>query len=179
MGGAHPLTSKIAVVGPSTHPAADVDYLFLQAVVDEARIDDGQNCGNLLAGVGPFALEEGLFPATGDVSRVRINMLNTGSLAVAAINSGRPGALRRARSTSAGDRRAVYRLLDVAGSSCSACCRPGTRHRRRDRAYRHRQRHARGGTRGGLGLTGTEPPGAGGRRRAGGSRSIRLQIGPG
>ena len=50
MGGAHPLTSKIAVVGPPTNPAADVDYLFLQAVVDEARIDAGQNCGNLLAG---------------------------------------------------------------------------------------------------------------------------------
>lgn len=124
MGGAHPLTSKIAVVGPSTHPDADVDYLFLQAVVDEARIDDGQNCGNLLAGVGPFALEEGLFPATGDVSRVRINMLNTGSLAVAAIQT--PGGRVRydgdARIDGVPGTAAPIPIdfLDVAGSSCGA-----------------------------------------------------------
>src|SRR5271167_477410 len=59
MGGAPPLTSKIAVVGPPSRPDADVDYLFLQAVVDEPRIDASQNCGNLLAGIGPFAIEEG------------------------------------------------------------------------------------------------------------------------
>src|SRR4051812_33615773 len=87
MGGAHPLTSKIAVVGEPTHPDADVDYLFLQAVVDEARIDAGQNCGNLLAGIGPFAIEEGMFPAADGVTNVRINMLNTKSLAVAAVQT--------------------------------------------------------------------------------------------
>ena len=55
IGGAHPLTSKVAVVGPSSRPDADVDYLFLQVVVDEPIVTDRQNCGNLLAGVGPFA----------------------------------------------------------------------------------------------------------------------------
>ena len=124
MGGAHPLTSKIAVVGPPTHPDADVDYLFLQAVVDEARIDDGQNCGNLLAGVGPFAIEEGLFAAQDGVTHVRINMLNTRSLAVAAIQT--PGGKVRydgdARIDGVPGMAAPMPIdfLDVAGSSCGA-----------------------------------------------------------
>ncbi len=124
MGGAHPLTSKIAVVGPSTHPDADVDYLFLQAVVDEARIDDGQNCGNLLAGVGPFAIEEGLFAAQDGVTHVRINMLNTKSLTVAAIQT--PGGQVRydgeARIDGVPGTAAPVPIdfLDVAGSSCGA-----------------------------------------------------------
>lgn len=124
MGGAHPLTSKIAVVGPPTHPDADVDYLFLQAVVDEARIDDGQNCGNLLAGVGPFAIEEGLFPAEDGITHVRINMLNTQSLAVAAIQT--PGGKVRydgeARIDGVPGTAAPVPIdfLDVAGSSCGA-----------------------------------------------------------
>ena len=60
MGGAHPLTSKVAVVAKSARDDADVDYLFLQVWPDRAEVSDNQNCGNLLAGVGPFALEEGL-----------------------------------------------------------------------------------------------------------------------
>jgi 4-oxalomesaconate tautomerase len=124
MGGAHPLTSKIAVVGPPTHPDADVDYLFLQAVVDEPRIDAGQNCGNLLAGVGPFAIEEGLFAARDGVTNVRINMLNTKSLAVAAIQT--PGGRVRydgeARIDGVPGTAAAIPIdfLDVAGSTCGA-----------------------------------------------------------
>src|SRR5215510_8917234 len=76
MGGAHPLTSKVAVVGPGSD-GADVDYHFLQVVVDEATVSDRQNCGNLLAGVAPFALERGLITAPdGDRAEVRIRMLN-------------------------------------------------------------------------------------------------------
>jgi len=124
MGGAHPLTSKIAVVGPPTHPDADVDYLFLQAVVDEARIDAGQNCGNLLAGIGPFAIEEGIIAAEDGITRVRINMLNTKSLAVAAIET--PGGRVRydgeARIDGVPGTAAPIPIdfLDVAGSSCGA-----------------------------------------------------------
>jgi 4-oxalomesaconate tautomerase len=124
MGGAHPLTSKIAVVGPPTHPEADVDYLFLQAVVDEPRIDAGQNCGNLLAGVGPLAIEEGMFPARDGVTEVRINMLNTKSLASAAIQT--PGGRVRydgdARIDGVPGTAAPIPIdfLDVAGSSCGA-----------------------------------------------------------
>src|SRR5690349_19291503 len=83
LGGGHPLTSKVAVVSASADPAADVDYLFLQVSVDRAEVSDRQNCGNPLAGVGPFAVERGLVePAEGRTS-VRIRMVNSGDLAVA------------------------------------------------------------------------------------------------
>ncbi|MEW2572365.1 4-oxalomesaconate tautomerase [Streptomyces sp. NPDC047070] len=83
LGGAHPLTSKVAVVSVSADPEADVDYLFLQVGVEKPEVSDRQNCGNLLAGVGPFAVERGLVAAAGDRTSVRIRMLNTGDLAVA------------------------------------------------------------------------------------------------
>ncbi|MFF6992178.1 4-oxalomesaconate tautomerase [Streptomyces sp. NPDC010273] len=83
LGGAHPLTSKVAVVSASADPEADVDYLFLQVAVDRPEVTDRQNCGNILAGTGPFAVERGLVaPADGETS-VRIRMLNTGELAIA------------------------------------------------------------------------------------------------
>lgn len=83
LGGAHPLTSKVAVVSASADPEADVDYLFLQIGVDTPEVSDRQNCGNLLAGVGPFAVERGLVAAGEGRTSVRIRMLNTGDLAVA------------------------------------------------------------------------------------------------
>jgi len=83
MGGAHPLTSKVAVVGLCDHGEADVDYLFLQLGVDEALVTDRQNCGNLLAGIGPFAVERGLIEPTDGQCDVRIHMLNSNSFATA------------------------------------------------------------------------------------------------
>ncbi len=83
LGGATTLTSKVAVVGPSEHPEADVDYLFLQLGVDEATVSDQQNCGNILAGVGPFAVERGLVSAGSRDTDVRIRMVNSDSIAVA------------------------------------------------------------------------------------------------
>jgi 4-oxalomesaconate tautomerase len=83
IGGAHPLTSKVAVVSPSVEPGVDVDYLFLQLGVDEATVSDRQNCGNLLAGVGPFAVERGLVSPGAERTTVRIRMVNSGSTAVA------------------------------------------------------------------------------------------------
>jgi 4-oxalomesaconate tautomerase len=85
MGGADPLTSKVAVVSKSGRPGVDVDYLFLQVFVDEAIVTDQQNCGNILAGIGPFALERGLVAATGGETRVTIFMENTGQVAVATV----------------------------------------------------------------------------------------------
>ncbi len=83
LGGAHPLTSKVAVISRSADPVADVDYLFLQVAVDKPEVTDRQNCGNILAGVGPFAVERGLVaPGEGETS-VRIRMLNTGERAIA------------------------------------------------------------------------------------------------
>lgn len=83
IGGAHPLTSKVAVVSPSASPETDVDYLFLQVVVDQPVVTDKQNCGNILAGIGPFAVERGLVPAGDETTTVRIRMVNTDSIAVA------------------------------------------------------------------------------------------------
>ncbi|MDP3895422.1 MAG: 4-oxalomesaconate tautomerase [Mesorhizobium sp.] len=85
IGGADPLTSKVAILSPSTRPDADVDYLFLQVFVDQALVSDAQGCGNILAGVGPAAIERGLVAATGAETRVRIHMVNTGEVAVARI----------------------------------------------------------------------------------------------
>jgi 4-oxalomesaconate tautomerase len=76
IGGGHPLTSKVAVVTPSPVDGADVDYLFLQVVPDRAIVTDAQTCGNLLAGVGPFAIERGLVAASGATTDVRIRIVN-------------------------------------------------------------------------------------------------------
>lgn len=89
IGGADPLTSKVAIVSLSTRADADVDYLFAQVVVNEARVDYGQNCGNILAGVGPFAIETGMVVAQEGVTPVAIHMVNTGQIAVA--NVATPG----------------------------------------------------------------------------------------
>jgi len=87
MGGANPLTSKVAIVSRSTRPDADVDYLFAQVVLDEARVDYGQNCGNILAGVGPFAIERGLVAVATNVTEITIHMVNTGQVSVATIQT--------------------------------------------------------------------------------------------
>ena len=87
MGGAHPLTSKVAVVSRSQDSAADVDYLFLQVVVDKALVSDGQNCGNILAGAGQFAIEKGLVAAETDETTIRIRMLNSGGIAVVTVKT--------------------------------------------------------------------------------------------
>lgn len=92
IGGAHPLTSKVGIVSRSAGPDTDVDYLFLQVVVDQPVVTDQQNCGNILAGIGPFAVERGLVTAETDVTTVRIRMVNTDSIAVATFPTpgGRP-----------------------------------------------------------------------------------------
>ncbi len=83
MGGADPLTSKVAVVKKSEREDTDVDYLFLQVIVDQAIVTDAQNCGNILAGVGPFAIERGLVKAQKEETQIRIFMENTGQIAIA------------------------------------------------------------------------------------------------
>ncbi|HEV7759550.1 MAG TPA: 4-oxalomesaconate tautomerase [Acidimicrobiales bacterium] len=132
LGGAHPLTSKVALVRRSSDGGdggeADVDYRFLQVAVDEARVSDRQNCGNLLAGVGPFALERGLVGADstdgdGHVA-IRIRMLNTGGLATATVplRDGRPRYDGDTAISGVPGTAAPVRLdfADVAGSSCGA-----------------------------------------------------------
>lgn len=124
MGGADPLTSKVAVVRKSARRGVDVDYLFLQVFVDRPVVTDAQNCGNILAGVAPFAIERGLVAARKGGTDVRIFMENTGQVAVASVTT--PGGAV----TYEGDARidgvpgtsAAVPILfeDTAGSSCGA-----------------------------------------------------------
>jgi 4-oxalomesaconate tautomerase len=124
MGGADPLTSKVAVVKRSERPDVDVDYLFLQVFVDQPIVTDAQNCGNILAGVGPFVIERGLIEAKDGETEVRIFMENTGQVAVARVSTpsghvtysgiapidGVPGTSAPVPIT----------FVDTAGSSCGA-----------------------------------------------------------
>jgi hypothetical protein len=87
IGGGHPLTSKIAIVSRSERPDADIDYLFAQAGVLEAVIDTSPNCGNMLAGVGPFAIEAGMVRPTHPETRLRIHNINTGKLVEAIVQT--------------------------------------------------------------------------------------------
>src|SRR5688572_2118700 len=82
IGGAQPVTSKVAVVSRSAEPDCDVDYLFLQVGIDAATVSDRQTCGNLLAAVGQFAVERGLVTPEAERTSVRIRMVNTGGRAV-------------------------------------------------------------------------------------------------
>ncbi len=77
LGGAHPLTSKVAIVRRSAQPGVDLDFLFAQLQPDKDTVDTTPNCGNMLAGVVPFALETGLLQAQGDTSTFRVLTLNT------------------------------------------------------------------------------------------------------
>lgn len=124
MGGADSLTSKVAVVRRSARPGIDVDYLFLQVFVDRSIVSGSQNCGNILAGVGPFAIERGLVKAREGTTDIRIFMENTGQVATATVAT--PGR----RVTYAGEARidgvpgtsaaVPIAFEDTAGSSCGA-----------------------------------------------------------
>lgn len=124
MGGADPLTSKVAVVSRSDRDGVDVDYLFLQVFVDQPTVTDAQNCGNMLAGVGPFAIERGLVAAAGDETPVAIFMANTGQIAVATVAT--PGRIvtydGEVRIDGVPGTAAAIPLefRDTAGSSCGA-----------------------------------------------------------
>lgn len=124
VGGADPLTSKVAIVSRSARPGIDVDYLFGQVSVDRPLVDVTPNCGNMLAGVGPFAIERGLVAAQNSVTPVRIYMVNTGNVAIAQVPT--PGgevayegeaSIAGVPGTAAG---ILIDFLDTAGSVCGA-----------------------------------------------------------
>ena len=124
LGGGHPLTSKVAVIGPSTRPDADVDYLFLQVAVDKAEVSDSQTCGNILAGVGPWAVECGYVAVAGATTPVRIHMVNTASVAVAQVSTPN-GAVEydgdaRIDGVPGSAAGISIDFLDVTGSSCGS-----------------------------------------------------------
>ena len=124
IGGAHPLTSKVAVIAPSSSESCDVDYLFLQVGVDQAIISDRQNCGNILAGVAPFALERGLIDRPDGQAQVRVQMMNTASIAVVRFDVGAGSPVYNGATAIAGvPGTAAPIYLDfenITGSSCGA-----------------------------------------------------------
>jgi 4-oxalomesaconate tautomerase len=124
IGGADPLTSKVAIVSRSSRPGIDVEYLFAQVSVDRPLVDVTPNCGNMLAGVGPFAIERGLVASRDPVTPVRIYMVNTGNIAVAHVPT--PGGVvaYEGEASIAGvpGTAAAIRIdfLDTAGSVCGS-----------------------------------------------------------
>ena len=124
LGGATTVTSKVAMVSPSQRPGIDVDYHFAQVWLDKAIVDTAPSCGNMLAGVGPFAIERGLVTADAGETRVRIFDVNTGSRIEAIVQT--PGGAV----TYEGDQRidgvpgtgapVVLSFSDVVGSKCGA-----------------------------------------------------------
>lgn len=124
IGGADPLTSKVALLAPPSRADADVDYLFLQVFVDQALVSDAQGCGNILAGVGPAAIERGLVAAQEGETPVRIHMLNTGEVALARVQTpgGRVWYDGEARIDGVPGSHAPIPLMfqNIAGSMCGA-----------------------------------------------------------
>ncbi len=129
LGGANSLTSKVAVVSRSERPDADLDYLFLQVVVGKGQVSAGQNCGNILAGVLPFAIESGLFPAGDPTTSARIYMVNTGGLCEVTVQTPN-GQVEYAGGPRQGKAKVdgvpgtaapiICNYLGIAGSSCGA-----------------------------------------------------------
>lgn len=124
IGGAHPLTSKVAVVSPSAREGVDVDYLFLQVTPDQPVVSDAQNCGNILAGIGPFAIERGLVPARDGVTTVRVHMVNSDARADLDVET--PGGVVAYAGTAAIDgvpgthAPVLQNYFDTAGAQCGA-----------------------------------------------------------
>jgi 4-oxalomesaconate tautomerase len=122
IGGGHPLNNKVAIVGTSTRDDADVDYLFLQVTPKESRVSGVQNCGNILAGVGPYAIETGLTDATSPATRVRVHMVNSGNLCELTVET--PGGVVNYTGDTEIDgvpgsaAPIICDFLDVAGSAC-------------------------------------------------------------
>ncbi len=131
LGGGHPLTTKVAIIDSCGDDArADVGYLFLQPGVDTPTVSLSQNCGNMLAAVGPFAVERGLVSVTGDVATVRILMRNTASIATATfpVTAGLPRYDGDTVISGVPGTGAEIRLdfEDIAGSSCGALLPTGS-----------------------------------------------------
>ena len=124
VGGAHPLTSKVAIISRAQDPGIDIDFLFAQVVVDKAQVQMDQNCGNILAGTAPFAIERGLIKPTGDVTKVVVRTVNTGTVAELLIETpnGRVNYEGNARIDGVPGTHAPIPInfLDAAGSVCGA-----------------------------------------------------------
>ena len=91
LGGGNAVTTKVAMLSVSDDDWADVDYFFAQVSVLDGQVDFKPTCGNILAGVGPAAIEMGLVAMTGDLTRVNIRAVNTGARVQAMVRTSDAG----------------------------------------------------------------------------------------
>lgn len=120
LGGANSLTSKVAIVSVSSRSDADIDYTFGQVDISTGKIDYNSNCGNILSGIGPYAIDEGLVSVTEPITKVRIYNTNTNKISIAEVH------VQHGKSLSEGDysidgvpgtgSKIVLDFLDAAGS---------------------------------------------------------------
>jgi 4-oxalomesaconate tautomerase len=124
IGGGHPLRSKVAIVSKSIDPGIDIEFLFAQVAVDKPSVDTSPNCGNILAGIGPFAIERGLVKAQEDSTTVRVKTLNTGTVAELVVST--PGCAvsyegdARIDGVPGTSAPILVNFLDVAGAVCGS-----------------------------------------------------------
>lgn len=124
IGGGQPTTSKVAMLSPSDDDWAEVDYFFAQVHAEKAEVDFSPSCGNILAGVGPAALEMGLVNPTGDVTSVKIRNVNTDSRIEAKVET--PGGVvnyqgeARIDGVSGTAAPVILNFMDVVGSKTGA-----------------------------------------------------------
>lgn len=124
IGGGTAVTTKVAMLSKSKEPGYDVDYFFAQVSVADRKVDFKPTCGNILSGVGPAAIELGIVPTTGDVTRVRIHSVNTGAKVEAIVQT--PGGVVAYEGDAAidgvpGTAAPIYlNFMDVVGSTTGA-----------------------------------------------------------
>lgn len=124
IGGGVAVTTKVAILSRSDDPSAEIDYLFAQVGVTSRTVDFSPSCGNILAGVGPAAVELGLLTPAGDVTTAMIRNVNTGALIEARFETpnGQPNYEGAARIDGVDGTAApvVLNFMDVVGSKTGA-----------------------------------------------------------
>lgn len=130
IGGGHPLNNKAAIISTSSRDDADLDYLFLQLVPAEGKVRTDQNCGNVLVGVGPFAIETGLIEAAAPRTTIRVHMVNSGNICELTFETPE-GQVKYEDDTavngaSHGGASVICDFLDVAGSACGSLLPTGS-----------------------------------------------------
>jgi 4-oxalomesaconate tautomerase len=124
LGGGSALSSKVAIVSPSKLKGVDLDYFFVQIMIGKGKTSITQTCGNILAGVLPFAIESGMMAATHPTTTAKINIVNTGGICEVVVETpnGRVNYAGNAKvdgvlGTSAP---IICNYLDTAGATCGA-----------------------------------------------------------
>ena len=124
VGGAHPLTSKVAILSRLRDADTDIEYLILQVAVDKREVANSQPCGNILAAVGPWAIDNGYVDPQPGATSVRIRTVNNGSMAVAIVQT--PDGATEYEGDASIDgvpgtaAPIAIEFLDIAGSNCGA-----------------------------------------------------------